>query len=248
MEENNRVVEEQGVVNEVVDERMEAGQEEKQQPIEELKHPKTVGYIQSKAMNRYGLVLSMVLLVAVLVLYILFFMKKEKSPTIAAVAKSENASLILTINNDSIVEHFVLVKLLKSDLEKEAAKYQAELQRESAKFEEKYRNFETNYQNNVLTQTQIENTKIVLMKENARLEELSAKYTEIIARKEISVHREIIDSITNATKRINDAFYHADYVFATSENTAIFYANPIYDITAQVIEELNNTYNKTHKK
>ena len=86
------------------------------------------------------------------------------------------------------------------------------------------------------------------MDEKTRLEELSAKYTEIITRKEISVHREILDSITNATKRINDAFYRADYVFATSENSAIFYANPAHDITAQVIEELNNTYNKAHKK
>jgi len=197
--------------------------------------------------NLAGKILTVVLLVAVAVLYVLFFTKKEKiSPVAAAAGKS--SGLILTVNNDSIVANFVLVEILKSDLEKEMANYQAELQKKSDAIQEKYRIFKSNVDNNVLTQTQMQNGQNQLMKEQSALEALQAKYMDIMSKKEVSVHREIMDSITNATKRINDANYKADYVFATSETSPIFYANPAYDITQQVIEELNNAYNKTHKK
>ena len=201
----------------------------------------------AKPKNRQGMILTVILLVAVAVLYVLFFTKKDKISPVAAAA-GNSSGLILTVNNDSIVAHFVLVEILKSDLEKEMAKYQAELQKKSDAIQEKYRIFKTNVDNNVLTQTQMQNGQNQLMQEQAALEALQAKYTEIMSKKEVNVHREIMDSITNATRRINDAHYKADYVFATSDNSPIFYSNPAYDITKEVIEELNNAYNKTHKK
>jgi outer membrane protein len=203
--------------------------------------------IVRKTKNVQGIILSTILIIAVAVLYVLFFTQKEKTSPIAITA-GENSGLVLTVNNDSIVAQFVLVEILKSDLEQETAKYQDDLQKKSAKFEEKYRNYMINVQNNILTQTQMQNAERQLMEEKTQLEALSAKYTEIMAKKEMSVHREIMDSIINATKRVNDAFYKADYVFATSEGSAIICSNPAYEITNEVIKELNNAYNKTHKK
>ena len=203
--------------------------------------------VVKKTKNTLGMILTSVLFVAVVVLYVLFFTKKEKTSPIA-VAAGENSGLVLTVNNDSIVAQFVLVEILKSDLEKETVKYQEDLQKKSAKFEERYRNYMINVQNNALTQTQMQNAEKQLMEEKTQLEALSAKYTEIMSKKEMSVHREIMDSIINATKRINDAFYKADYVFATSEGSAIICSNPAYDITKEVIKELNDAYNKSQKK
>jgi len=200
-----------------------------------------------KPKNVCGTILPIVLLVAVVVLYVLFFTKKEKTASVVAVA-GEHSGLVLTVNQDSINVHFVLVEILKQDLEKEVAKYEAELKPKYAAFEEKYRNFEMNYQNNVLTQTQIQNAQKQLMAEKDHLDALSAKYSEIISKKEISVQRELMDSLFNATKRVNEAAFKADYVFATAEGSAIICSNPAYDITKEVIEELNSAYNKTHKK
>jgi Skp family chaperone for outer membrane proteins len=203
----------------------------------------------TKTKNVRGLILPLILLVAVAVLYVLFFTKKEKAAASPIIAASGGSSgLVLTVNNDSIVEQFVLYEILKSDLEKETERYRTDLQSKSAKLQEKARVFSENYQNNILTQTQIQNAQRTLQEEQAMLEELNAKYTEIMSKKEMSVHREIMDSIINATKRVNDAKYKADYVFATSEGSAIICSNPAYDITKEVIEELNNAYNKTHKK
>jgi len=61
------------------------------------------------------------------------------------------------------------------------------------------------------------------------------------------VQNEITDSLRNASKRINDASYNADYIFAISSGSAILYSNEIYDITQEVIKELNETYKKSTK-
>jgi Skp family chaperone for outer membrane proteins len=235
--EDNRVVEERETLE------MEEVRAVNQPPIVENTAIPNVG----KTKNGQGMILSIVLLVAVAVLYVLFFTKKEKATAFVAAA-GENSGLVLTVNQDSILEHFVLVNLFKKDLETESAKYQAELEKKSAVFEEKYRNYMINVQNQVLTQTQMQNTEKLLIDEKTNLENLSAKYTEIMTKKKMSVDREILDSITNAVKRVNAASYNADYVFAAAEGSAIIYSKPAYDMTKQVIEELNNAYNKTHKK
>ena len=235
--EDNRVVEERETLE------MEEVRAVNLPPIVENTAIPNVG----KTKNGQGMILSIVLLVAVAVLYVLFFTKKEKATAFVAAA-GENSGLVLTVNQDSILEHFVLVNLFKKDLETESAKYQAELEKKSAVFEEKYRNYMINVQNQVLTQTQMQNTEKLLIDEKTNLENLSAKYTEIMTKKKMSVDREILDSITNAVKRVNAASYNADYVFAAAEGSTIIYSKPAYDITKQVIEELNNAYNKTHKK
>ena len=84
-----------------------------------------------------------------------------------------------------------------------------------------------------------------LQQEAGSLQGLQEQYTQILAMKEMSVQKEITDSIINATQRVNKAKYNADYVLATSTGSAIIYANKVYDITDEVIKELNDTYKKS---
>ena len=250
--EDNKKLEEQEVANVMVNENLEALQEENKQAVDPLEQQPIVENTAKPKVPKTKcvqimMILSIILLIAVVVLYVLFFTKKDKISPIA-LAAGENSGLLLTVNNDSIIAHFVLVDILKKDLERETAKYETELKPKYAAWEEKYRNLAINVQNNVLTQTQVQNAEKQLMDEKSYLEELTAKYTDIMSKKELSVHQEIMDSIINATKRVNAVSYKADYVFATSEGSAIICSNPAYDITQEVIEELNNAYNKSHKK
>ena len=187
-----------------------------------------------------------VLTAAVTVLFILHF-SQPKNKSIPVHHVGDSKSVIVTVNTDSVTEHFELMKLLQNDLEEESKKYEKDLQTKSAAFEEKYRNFQINYQNNVLTQTQIQNAERQLLQEKETLEALSAKYTEIITKKNISVQNEVTDSLRNAAKRVNEASYNADYIFAIGTGSAILYSNEVYDITDEVIKELNNVYKKSTK-
>ncbi|MDR1460013.1 MAG: OmpH family outer membrane protein [Bacteroidales bacterium] len=185
-----------------------------------------------------------VLIVAVIVLYILHFQQPQSLKPIPVRTGDSSHALIVTVNTDSVTEHFVLVKLLKNDLEKETETYQKELQTKSSAFESKYQNYMINVQNNVLTQTQMQNAEKQLMQEKELLEALSDRYTKILVDKEMSVQNEIMDSLKNATKRVNEAGYHADYIFATNSGSAILHASEWLDITDQVIKELNDSYKK----
>ncbi|MDR0604281.1 MAG: OmpH family outer membrane protein [Bacteroidales bacterium] len=190
----------------------------------------------------YGIIVA-----AVIVLYVLHFSQPKKAKPIPLHTGDPSQALIITVNTDSVEKHFELMELLRKDLEKETESYQMELQTKSAKFQEKYQNYMINVQNNVLTQTQMENAERQLLQEKNALEELNERYTQIIAKKEMSVQTEIMDSLKNAAKRVNEANYNADYIFAINAGSAVLHASELYDITDEVIEELNNSYKKSKK-
>lgn len=185
-----------------------------------------------------------VLFIGLIVLYILHFQNNKSSNPLQNSITGEN-SLMLTVNNDSIIKYFTLAELLTKDLQTEAEKYHQDLQSKQATLEEKYKNYQANLQKNILTQTQIQNAEKQLQQEAGSLQGLQEQYTQILAMKEMSVQKEITDSIINATQRVNKAKYNADYVLATSTGSAIIYANKVYDITDEVIKELNDTYKKS---
>ncbi|MDD3281724.1 MAG: OmpH family outer membrane protein [Bacteroidales bacterium] len=185
------------------------------------------------------------LFIGLIILYILHFTQNNETDNLAKYISKSNTSIMLTVNNDSIIKHFTLAELLKKDLETEAMKYQQELTNKKASFEEKYKNYQINVQSNILTQTQMQNAEKQLQKEAETLQILQEQYSQTLALKEMSVQKEITDSIVNAARRVNDKKYKADYVLATSTGSAILYANEVYDITKYVIEELNNAYKKS---
>lgn len=186
-----------------------------------------------------------ILLLGVIGIYILHFTGKSNTDNFANKISSSENSIMLTVNNDSIIKHFTLAEILKNDLETEAKKYQQDLATKKASFEEKYKNYQINVQNNVLTQTQIQNAERQLQQEAEVLQGLQEQYSQTLGLKEMSVQREITDSIINAARRVNDKKFKADYVLATSTGSAVLYANKEYDITKYVIEELNNAYKKS---
>ena len=194
----------------------------------------------------FHVVLYGILAIAVIILFILHFSQPKSKPN-PVHAANQSQTVIVTVNTDSVTEHFDLVKLLKNDLEEETAKYQKELETKSLAFETKYKNYMINVQNNVLTQTQMQNAERQLLQEKETLEALSAKYTKILVDKEMSVQNEITDSLRNASKRVNEASYNADYIFAIGTGSAILYSNKTYDITNEVIKEMNNAYKKSTK-
>ncbi len=188
-----------------------------------------------------------ILLAGLIVLYIFHFTGNKDVDKLSNIISSSKNSIMLTVNNDSIIHYFTLADQLKKDLESEATKYQQELASKQNILQEKYKNYQINLQKNNLTQTQIQNAEKQLQQEAADLQGLQEQYSKILASKEESVHREITDSIVNAAQRVNNSKYKADYVLATSTGSAILYANKVYDITDEVIKELNDAYKKSSK-
>lgn len=194
------------------------------------------------------IILWVVVILAIVGLYILYFTQsKAPTPKPMPIKSGESAAMILTVNTDSIMEHFTLVKILEEDIRKETEKYHKDLETKSRAFTTKYQNLMDNVQNNRITQTQAENAQRQLLQEQEQLEALDAQYTNIIQNKSFSVQTEIMDSIKNAASRVNMQLYQSDFVFAVSSVSAIIYSSEVYDITDEVIKELNDSYKKSTK-
>jgi len=247
----NMNIEETTVGNELANEHTQddniiENQAQKSQEIKDESTTKDKISCNTKKTGICQIIAFAVLFIGLIVLYILHFQNKSDFTPLPGQAQN-GTPLMVTVNNDSIIEHFTLAKILKNDLETEAQKYQQELTTMQSTLEEKYKNYQINLQKNVLTQTQIQNAEKQLQQEAGQFQALQEQYSQILAMKEVSVQKEITDSIVNAAQRVNDAKYKADYVLATSSGSAILYANKVYDITNDVIKELNDAYKKSSK-
>jgi outer membrane protein len=193
-------------------------------------------------------ILWTVAFLAIAGIYLLFFMQgKSPAPRPIPVKSGESTAMIITVNTDSIMAHFTLAQILTEELEKETEQYDKDIEGKSKSFYAKYQNLVDNVQNNRITQTQAENAQRQLGQEQEQLEALQMQYANILQSKSLSVQNEIMDSIKNASSRVNMQYYQADYVFAVSAISAVLYSNEVYDITNEVIEELNAAYKKSTK-
>lgn len=238
-EANEQVIQEEVIIEEIASEAVSEEIPESIPPKEENKGNK-------KCILK--IILWVVVILAIVGLYVLYFTQdKSPAPKQIPIKSGESTAMIVTINTDSIMAHFTLATILTEELEQESAKYDKELESKSKAFYTKYQNLVDNVQNNRITQTQAENAQRQLGQEQEQLQMLEAQYAGILQNKSISVQNEIMDSIKNASSRVNLQLYQADYVFAVSSISAIIYSNEVYDITDEVIKELNNSYEKSTK-
>ncbi|MEG2071413.1 MAG: OmpH family outer membrane protein, partial [Bacteroidales bacterium] len=147
------------------------------------------------------------------------------------------------VNIDTINSKYLLVNILTKDIEAEMAKQEAIFANRQKSFQSKYEQFQKNYQANVLTPVQVENTQAQLMKES---ETLQADYEKVfgdLQARENAALKQISDSLITITKRIN-AKRNASFIFSYQAGGQLISADPTKDITDEVLFELNKPFKK----
>lgn len=189
-------------------------------------------------------IVDAVLVVAVIVLYVLyfFFPKTASHKSVQPVVNTEPRSgEIIYINIDSVNANYELVDILTKDIEAEMSKQEAVFQNRQAALERKAAQFQQNYQSGILTQIQIENAQQQLMQES---ESLKADYERVMGdleARQAAALKQIADSVINATKRIN-AERNASFVFSYQYGGQMIDADPAKDITNELLEILNEPF------
>lgn len=194
-------------------------------------------------------IIDAVLVVAVIVLYILyFFFPKTTShrPSQNVVNTEPRSGEIIYINIDSVNANYELVDILTKDIEAEMSKQEAVFQNRQAALERKAAQFQQNYQAGILTQVQIENAQQQLMQESETLKEDYARVMGDLEARQAAALKQIADSVINATKRIN-AERNASYVFSYQYGGQLIDADPAKDVTNELLEMLNEPF-KSKKK
>ncbi len=195
-------------------------------------------------------IVEAVLVVAVIVLYVLYFFfprtTSHKSTPTNVVNTEPRSGEIIYINIDSVNANYELVDILTKDIEAEMTKQEAVFQNRQAALERKAAQFQQNYQAGILTQIQVENAQQQLMQES---ESLKADYERVMGdleARQAAALKQIADSVINATRRIN-AERNASFVFSYQYGGQLIDADPSKDVTDELLEILNEPF-KTKKK
>ncbi len=192
----------------------------------------------------FRIVLDLFMIIAIIVLFLLyFFFPREKATPKPTYTGLPGTGEIVYINIDTINENYDLVDILTKDIETEQAKQEAIFANRQKALENKYNQFQKNYQANILTPAQIQNTQEQLTKENTILQQEYEKVSSDLQTRHMAALQQIADSLMSAAKRINSG-RNASFIFTYQYGGQLIVADPTKDITKEVLEELNKPYKK----
>lgn len=200
-------------------------------------------------MKRISLVINIVLAVAVIVLYILFFtgtgsknIKNEAGSGTGVRAGSD----IYYVQIDSVLSNYDMAKDLAGQLETKFTSSDATLKSKQESYQKEVNDYQYKVQRGLVTRADAQNLEQQLYAKQQDLVNLQQNLSEEINEQQIVMNRQVIDAIMQYMKESSEQ-YNYEYVLATSFGTNVLYANDSLDITKSVIAGLNEKYNKEKK-
>ena len=182
---------------------------------------------------------------AVIALFVLHFCGGNSCKKTAVAPKPVEVGTgeVVFVNIDSVNEKYEMVNILKKSLEEEQKKQEVVFQNRQKALENKAANFEKNYSSGSLTPQQAQYAQQGLQDESARLQKDYSDFLEDFQARYAAALEQMADSLNEAAGRVN-ANHNASYIFTYQSGGPLLYADPAHDITDEVIEELNRSFNK----
>jgi outer membrane protein len=190
-------------------------------------------------MKNLSLVLNIVLLVAVIILYVLYFSKGAPS----ASARSNDTSAvdlkIAFINSDSVVKHYEYLKAQQEKLESKTKKLDQEYRNRAMGLQSEI----AAYQRNVSSMTlgQVRSTEEELGKKQQNLQIYQQTLTQQLMEEEQKLQKELYDRVTAFLKGYGED-KGLQVVLKYDPTSDVLYGGRALDITNEVIAGLNNAY------
>lgn len=190
-------------------------------------------------MKNLSLVLNIVLLVAVIVLYVLYFSNNKSS----AVSRSNDTTAvnlkIAFINSDSVLEHYEYLKANRVQLEAKTKKLDQEYRNRAIGLQNEI----TAYQRNVSAMTlgQAKATEEDLGKKQQNLQMYQQQLSQQLMEEEAKLNKELYDRVTSYLKKYGEE-KGLQVVFKYDPSSDVLYGGKALDITEDVIAGLNEDY------
>ena len=182
-------------------------------------------------MKNLSIGLNVLLLIAVIVLYILHFSGNSKSTSNQGGAVTVNADAkIVYINMDTLLNNYTQSRELNEAFLKK-------LDREAAEFRNKVEN------GGFMTRERAEQAQMDLMIKQQNLQKLQQEMTENAQREQMEINRKLYDAITNFLTEYNKA-KGFQLILSTTLGGNVLFAQEGFDITNDVVNQLNEQYKK----
>jgi outer membrane protein len=208
-----------------------------------------------------SLILNGVLIIAVGVLYFLFFKQKTEGGNMSVEGDStQNINIaqpvtplpkgdqkIVYINLDTLQSKYEFFKKLSKELENKGRANQARLEAKAGELQSDYMKFQQQYQAQTLTEQQAQEAQISMERKKQELDQMEQRITDDYAQEAKRGQEMYINNVNDYLKRRSKE-HHYSYVLGYLKWAQIVFANDSLDITKQVVEGLNKEYKLKAKK
>ncbi len=204
-------------------------------------------------MKSISLSLNVILILAVAGLYYLHFTEKKANSTaspktaapLVAPKMDVKASSIVYINSDSLMDNYDLVKDVKKELERERAVAEKQFAAEYRALEAEFNDLKSKAA--TMTEEQGMAKQQELAMKEQKLTDYRDELNEKLSLNEMKKTQKIQEEI-EAYLKSNYAGTNYSYILGHTKGGGILYSKNNLDITAEVLEGLNNTYKAQLKK
>ena len=201
-----------------------------------------------KKLNVFNIVLG----VAVIILFVLFFDLKNKNEATDQKQINKNDTInnvdltkqfkIAYINIDTLLLSYKLAKKLESILMEKQKKMEADLNKKSLELQKEAANFQKKLQtNSFLSLESAKAQEQELYEKQQKLLQLRDQMTQEILIEQQNLNKQLLDSVINFLKEFNKK---AGYSYILNSN-AFLIGDTASDITSIVVRELNLRYEKS---
>lgn len=203
-------------------------------------------------MKNFSIVLNVVLCIAVIVLYALYFScgsaSDVKETGGASVADEAGATKIVYINTDTLMTNYLLAVELNEAFLKKQEERRTELNVKAKSLDQEANEFQRKLQNNgFLSEARAIDARDQLLIKQENLRRLQQEMIDKTAREQNDLNRQLFEEITSFLKEYNKE-KGFNIVLSTQLGGNVLYAEDGYDITMDIVNRLNENYKKNNPK
>lgn len=197
-------------------------------------------------MKKWALIVNGILIVAVAVLYILFFTagrgngNKQQVPGGDSI--SGNGSLrIAYINTDTLLNNYDRFFELRKQITDKQQRFENELSTKQVQLQKKINDYQSKVQKGLLLRSEMQEIEQQLNAEGQNFQQLQMEYNQQLNEEMQVMNRKLYEDIVEFLKEYNKDHQYA-YILSDSYGGGILYAEKSLDITWDVIRKMNEKY------
>lgn len=197
-------------------------------------------------MKNLSIVLNVVLFVAVIVLYVLYFSGHKSSETAmtSKVAGTADATKIVYINTDTLLNNYQLAVELNEAFLKKQEDRRTELNIKAKAIDQEGTEFQRKLQNNgFISEARAIEARDQLLVKQENFRRLQQEMMDKASREQSELNKQLFDEITNFLKEYNKEKGFS-IVLSTQLGGNVLYAEDGFDITKEIVDRLNANYKK----
>jgi outer membrane protein len=191
-------------------------------------------------MKNLSIILNVILLVAVVVLYVLFFTSGKKPNGVSSRNDTTNLDLkIAYINSDTVLKYYDYLKVNKDQLEAKTTKLKQDFRQRAIGLDSEIKAYQRNVSSMTLGQVRAAEEDLAKKQQNLQMYEQTL--SQQIMEEEARLNKELYDRVTTYLKEYGSE-KGLQLVLKYDPTSDVLYGTSGIDITQDVIAGLNQAY------